>query len=32
MFLNYLLDPGLFEDSEMVRISGLPMGITRPRR
>ena len=32
MFLNYLIDPELFEDSEMVRISGLPMGLTRPRR
>lgn len=32
MFLNYLQDPGLFEDSEMVRISNLPMGLTRPGR
>ena len=32
MFQNYLRDPGLFEDSEMVRISSLPMGITRARR
>lgn len=32
MFINYLQDPTLFEDSEMVRISSLPMGITRPRR
>jgi 2-hydroxychromene-2-carboxylate isomerase len=31
MFLNYLRDPGLFEESEMVRVSNLPMGITRPR-
>ena len=31
MFLNYLRDPPLFEDSEMLRISNLPMGITRPR-
>jgi 2-hydroxychromene-2-carboxylate isomerase len=31
MFLNYLRDPSLFEDSEMLRISSLPMGITRPR-
>ena len=31
MFLNYLRDPLLFEDSEMLRISSLPMGITRPR-
>ena len=29
MFLNYLRDPSLFEDSEMLRISSLPMGITR---
>jgi 2-hydroxychromene-2-carboxylate isomerase len=32
MFINYLLDPALFEDSEMLRISSLPMGVTRPRR
>ena len=31
MFLNYLRDPSLFEDSEMLRISNLPMGITRSR-
>jgi hypothetical protein len=31
MFLNYLRDPSLFDDSEMLRISSLPMGITRPR-
>jgi 2-hydroxychromene-2-carboxylate isomerase len=31
MFLDYLRDPSLFEDSEMLRISSLPMGITRPR-
>ncbi|HEX3944213.1 MAG TPA: 2-hydroxychromene-2-carboxylate isomerase [Rhizomicrobium sp.] len=31
MFLNYLREPSLFEDSEMLRISSLPMGITRPR-
>ena len=31
MFLNYLRDPSLFEDTEMLRISSLPMGITRPR-
>jgi 2-hydroxychromene-2-carboxylate isomerase len=31
MFLNYLRDPSLFEDGEMLRISSLPMGITRPR-
>jgi 2-hydroxychromene-2-carboxylate isomerase len=31
MFLNYLRDPSLFEDSEMLRISSLPMGVTRPR-
>jgi 2-hydroxychromene-2-carboxylate isomerase len=31
MFLHYLRDPSLFEDSEMRRISSLPMGITRPR-
>lgn len=31
MFLNYLRDPALFEDSEMLRISSLPMGVARRR-
>jgi len=29
MFLNYLRNPTLFDDSEMLRISSLPMGVAR---
>ena len=32
MVLDYLRDPGLFQDPDMRRIEDLPIGVVRPRK